>query len=85
MKPSAHLFAFPPAKHRKIVAYVVVQMSKRRTVDAAEEFLTDHLWMESTRLEDLGISDGAIERFCRDFAMAAWTAFFDKRKAKGVA
>ncbi|QIG96293.1 DUF6074 family protein [Bradyrhizobium sp. 6(2017)] len=85
MKRPAQVFAFPPARHRKIVAYVVGQMSKRRTVDAAEEFLTDHLWMETTRLEDLGISDGEIERFCRDFAIAAWTVFFEKRKAKGVA
>ncbi|WP_029084332.1 DUF6074 family protein [Bradyrhizobium sp. th.b2] len=85
MKRPAQVFAFPPAKHRKIVAYVASQMGKRQTIDAAEEFLADHLWMETCRLDDLDIPEGDIERFCRDFARAAWLAYFKDRQSRGVA
>jgi len=82
---SAQVFAFPPARHKKIVAYVVGRMSKRRTVDAAERELADHIWIEVGRLDGLGIPDDEIERFCRDFARAAWVAYFKDRETRGIA
>lgn len=83
--PSAQIFAFPPAKHRRIVSFIVDQMRKRRTIDAAEKELADHLWIEAGRLDGLGISDDDIDRFCRAFAVAAWTAYFKDRETRGIA
>jgi hypothetical protein len=82
---TAQVFAFPPAKHRTIVSTIVGQMRKRRSVDGAQKELADHLWIEVRRLDDLGISDDAIERFCRDFAVAAWTEYFADRETRGIA
>jgi len=47
--------------------------------------LADHLWIEVGRLESLGIPDDAIDRFTRDFAVAAWTAYFRDRENRGIA
>ncbi|MVT69975.1 hypothetical protein GPL21_33365 [Bradyrhizobium pachyrhizi] len=85
MKPSARVFAIPPAKHVRIVGYVVDRMGKAASVDDAEAFLFDHLWTEAGRLSDLGIPDSEIEALCADFARAAWVAFFKTKPAKDIA
>ena len=82
---SAQVFAFPPARHRKIVSFIVSEMLKAPSLDAAEEALAEHLWIDAGRLAGLGISDDDIDRFCREFARAAWVAYFKDRAAKGVA
>ena len=84
--PSAQVCVFPPARHQKIVAFIVAEMLKRPSLDDAEEYLIDHLNIEWSRQSDLlGIADDEIDRHCRDFARAAWRAFFNNRQAKGVA
>jgi hypothetical protein len=79
------LLAFPPARHRKIVAYVAKQMRRHSSLDAAEEALVDHLWIEANRLSDLGVIDDEIERFCRDFARAAWKIVLQDQHTWGAA
>ena len=83
--PPAQVCVFPPARHKKIVAFIVREMLKRSSLEEAEEYLIDHLNIEWSRQADLGIADDEIDRHCRDFARAAGRAFFEGRKAKGVA
>lgn len=82
---SAQICVFPPARHKKIVAFIVREMLKQSSLDGAEEALIDHLNIEWRRQSCLGIADNEIDRHCRDFARAAWRAFVEGRKAKGVA
>lgn len=81
----AQVFAFPPVRHGKIVAFIVRDMRKKRSADAAEKYLISHLDIEWSRMADLGISEAEIELHCRDFAVAAWTAYFKDREARGIA
>lgn len=83
--PSAQVFVFPPARHKKIVAFIVRDMRKKRSADAAEKYLIDHLDLEWSRLADLGVAEAEIELHCRDFAIEAWRGFFKDRQSKGVA
>lgn len=82
---TALVYAVAPARHRKIVAYVVGQMRKHSTLEAAEQELFDHLWLEASRLSDLGISDDEIDRHTRDFARCAWRIVLQDRPAWGAA
>lgn len=82
---TAQVRVVPPARHRKIVAFIAAQMRKRSTLEEAEQELFEHLWIEASRQSDLGIGDAEIDRHCRDFARAAWIGFFDSRKFKGIA
>ena len=68
----AQMLAFPPGRHRRIVAYIAREMRKQPTPDAAEEYLIGHLHIEAGRLAALGIADDVIERACHAFAVAAW-------------
>ncbi|MCK1424606.1 hypothetical protein IVA96_15715 [Bradyrhizobium sp. 159] len=81
----AQVFVVPPARHRKVVAFVVGQMRKRSTLEGAEQELFDHLWLEASRLSDLGIGDDEIDRHTRDFARSAWRIVLQDRPAWGVA
>ncbi|MDH2341499.1 DUF6074 family protein [Bradyrhizobium sp. SSUT77] len=83
--PSALVCVFPPARHKKIVAFIVRDMRKKRSADAAEKYLIDHLDLEWSRLSDLGVAEAEIELHCRAFAVAAWTAYFKDREARGIA
>jgi hypothetical protein len=83
--PTAKVRAVPSSRHRKIVAYVVAQMRKQSSLEAAEQELIDHLWIEASRLSDLGITDDEIDRNCRDFARSAWRIVLHDRPAWGVA
>lgn len=83
--PTAQVCVVPTSRHRKIVAFIVGQMRKKRSLRGAEEALADHLWIEVGRLDGLGISDDDIDRFTRDFARVAWVAFFKDRETRGIA
>lgn len=83
--PSAQVCVFPPARHKKIMAFIVRDMRKKRSPDAAEKYLIEHLEIEWDRLADFGIADAEIELHCHDFAREAWRGFFKDREAKGVA
>jgi hypothetical protein len=83
--PSAQICVFPPARHKKIVAFIVREMLKQSSLDDAEGYLIDHLNIEWGRLCQLGIADDEIDRHCRDFARETWRAFFKDRDAKGIA
>jgi hypothetical protein len=82
---SAQICVFPPERHRTIVAFVVGEMLKQASPDAAEEYLIDHLNIEWGRLSLLGIADAEKDRQCRGFARAAWRAFFKDHDAMGAA
>jgi hypothetical protein len=81
----AQMLAFPPGRHKRIVAYVANQMREQASSDAAEEFLVDHLHLECTRLADLGIADDEIDIACQAFARAVWAVFLRGHDAEGVA
>jgi len=83
--PSAQVCVFPPARHKKIVAFIVREMRKKRSPDAAEKYLISHLEIEWSRLAGLGVPDDEIDGHCRDFAREAWRGFFKDRKTKGIA
>jgi hypothetical protein len=82
---SAQVYVFPPARHKKIVAFIVTGMGKQSSPDEAEDYLIDHLNIEWGRLSRLGIGDNEIDQHCRDFARVAWRAFFQDREAEGAA
>ena len=82
---SAQVCVFPPVRHKKILAFIVREMLKQSSLDGAEEALVEHLNIEARRQSHLGIADDEIDRHCRDFARAAWRAFFEDREAQGVA
>lgn len=44
--PSAHVYAFPSARHRRIVAFIAAEMRKRPSADDAEKYLIKHLDIE---------------------------------------
>ena len=79
------IVAVPPARHRKIVAFIAAEMVKLSTDDAAEEYLIGHLNIEWGRLSFLGIPFDEKDRHCRDFARAAWRIYFYGREAEGAA
>jgi hypothetical protein len=68
----AQILAFPPGRHKRIVAFIAAEMRKQQTSDEAEEYLISHLNIEWGRLANIGIAEDQIETFCRDFAFAAW-------------
>jgi hypothetical protein len=72
----AQMLAFPPDRHRRIVAHIAKEMRKQPTPDAAEEYLVGHLHIEAGRLAALGIADDVIEGACHAFAVAAWRIVF---------
>jgi hypothetical protein len=79
------IVAVPPARHRKIVAFIAAEMVKQSTDDDAEEYLIGHLNIEWGRLSFLGIPFDEKDRHCRDFARAAWRIYFYGREAEGAA
>jgi hypothetical protein len=79
------IIAVPPARHRKIVEFIAAEMGKQPSDDGAEEYLIDHLNIEWGRLSFLGIADNEKDRYCHDFALAAWRVFFADREAEGAA
>jgi hypothetical protein len=81
----AKMFAFPPGRHKRIVAFIAAEMRKQRTSDEAEEYLISHLNIEWSRLANLGIAEDQIEKFCRDFAFAAWAIVLRGHDHEGVA
>jgi hypothetical protein len=81
----AEVFAFPSSRHIKIVEFIAREMLKQRSLDAAEERLTDHLHVEWSRLAELGVPDHEIEQQIGTFARAAWQIVFKDRGAEGVA
>lgn len=81
--PSAHIYAFPSARHRRIVAFIAAEMRKRPSADDAEKFLIEHLDIEWGRLAGLGITDAEIEQHCHAFAKAAWQIVFADRRTWG--
>lgn len=83
--PSAHIYAFPSARHRRIVAFIAAEMRKRPSADDAEKFLIEHLDIEWGRLAGPGITDAEIEQHCHAFAKAAWQIVFADRRTWGAA
>jgi len=81
----AQMLAFPPGRHRRIVAYIAREMRKQPTPDAAEEYLISHLEIEWSRLAGIGVDRAEIERSCRAFAVAAWAIVLRGCDTEGVA
>jgi hypothetical protein len=81
----AQVLAFPPGRHKRIVAFIAAEMRKQPSADAAEEYLIDHLEIEWRRLAHLGIPDAEIEPLCHAFAKATWRIVFEDQRTWVVA
>jgi hypothetical protein len=81
----ARVLAFPPGRHRRIVAFIARDMRKQPSPEATEKYLVDHLEIEWRRLADLGIADDVIEGHCREFALATWAIVLRGSETEGVA
>lgn len=77
--------AFPSARHIKMLDAIGRGMAAAGSMDAAEEYLVDHLCIHSDRLEAFGVGDAEVEHECREFARAAWRRYQQLQHEVGAA
>jgi hypothetical protein len=77
--------AFPTAKHSRMVDTIGRGMAAAGSMDAAEEYLVDHLCIHFDRLEMFGVGESEAEKECIAFARAAWRRFEQLQHEVGAA
>lgn len=79
------VYVFPSARHAAMVDTIARGMAAAGSMDAAEDYLVDHLCIHSDLFERYGVSDDAVEHECREFARTAWLRYQELQREAGAA